>query len=309
MLLPNPRLNSNHVFGAFILGRFGLGFSELVCSLKLICKIKLIYKQSCVGKSCIVVLGGVRRNYVILFLKKYMSEFPNTIIETIVCSEIDKIIEYLVNSSSNMFYRGQSNSKWKLVPKIDRLFKNQTLFDTWERKEFFMLEEFKKYSIPFKEKEPKSDIEWLVLAQHYGLPTRLLDWSTNPLKALYFAVEDLIDKKDGILYALQLHRLLSSIYPDEDHKVFDRLTPFYPSIVDVRVIAQEGCFTLFPFPQGEKRFKPIEHPIYHKDTIHKIIKIIIPKNAKRKLKTHLDVLGVNRRTLFPDLEGISSYIS
>jgi hypothetical protein len=238
-----------------------------------------------------------------------MTEFPKTIIEMVVYSEIDKIIGHLVNSSANMFYRGQSNSQWKLVPKIDRLFKNQKLFDTWERKEFFMLEEFKKYSSPFREKEPKSNIDWLVLAQHYGLPTRLLDWSTNPLKALYFAVDDLIDKKDGVLYALQLNWSLSSIYPDEDHKDLTRLTPFYPSMVDVRVIAQEGCFTLFPFPKREKRFKPIGQPNHHKDTIHKIIKIIIPKNAKKKLKSHLNVLGVNRRTLFPDLEGISDYVA
>src|SRR6266536_1773190 len=144
-------------------------------------------------------------------------------------------------------YRGHLNKKWKLEPSIVRYAKDTGLAKVYKSIsdiENRLIEQFEKYSTPYKNYRSVSYLEKLIDGQHYGLPTRLLDWTTNPLKALYFAVENpKYDNVDGIVYGFAAGGLegTKDVRLEED-----RLAVFLPELLNERLSAQEGCFTSFP---------------------------------------------------------------
>ncbi|MGH7468207.1 MAG: FRG domain-containing protein [Longimicrobiales bacterium] len=80
-----------------------------------------------------------------------------------------------------------ANQAWPLWPSLCRI---APVADTIRAAEQALITEFKRYALPYLKRAPRNDWQWLALAQHYGIPTRLLDWSSNPLAALFFAVAD-----------------------------------------------------------------------------------------------------------------------
>src|SRR5215208_6967226 len=120
---------------------------------------------------------------------------------TCVCVE-DFIRFVTQHCSCSWIFRGQACSDWDLIPKVDR-----QEFDRSRNSkgrlglEQAILKEFKLLAQPHLTYFPRSDWEWLAHAQHYRLPTRLLDWTFKPLVALYFAVEERRhDKWDSIVF-------------------------------------------------------------------------------------------------------------
>jgi hypothetical protein len=206
-----------------------------------------------------------------------------------------------------MMYRGQSR-EWPLLPSISRLGSILDGYENWQVLQDDLLNRFAKHGRPFLSPLPLSVEEWLLHAQHYGVPTRLLDWTTNPLKALFFAVEsELHTKKDGVVWAFT-----PSYWRDDPmtETALDNndLTPFYPKHINSRITAQESCFVAFPMPENSLPLCPMNLKKSRYKAVRSLGRIKIPAKSKPGLLRELHVLGVTYRTVFPDLQGVAQHI-
>jgi len=109
--------------------------------------------------------------------------------EVLEIKSFDKLLEAFEsqNTGQNFIYRGVSDSKFQLITSLGRC--ESALGKPISRLETRLTKLFKESSIPYLEHRPNNELEWLAVAQHYGLPTRLLDWSYNPLVSTYFSVK------------------------------------------------------------------------------------------------------------------------
>lgn len=184
--------------------------------------------------------------------------------------------------------RGVSDKSYELVPSLFRgpEGKNPNI------EEYNLLWLFKTQARPHLDAIPQSTLEWLVVAQHHGLPTRLLDWSLSPLVAAFFAVQK-HDDLSGAVYVFD-----APAYKKEEELDLSQLTTtsvIMPSHTTRRVTAQFGMFTVHPTNERVLRG-------------NRIRKIIIPAKYKAYFREVLAKYGVNAATMFPDLDGLCRYI-
>jgi hypothetical protein len=211
------------------------------------------------------------------------------------------------SETSPIMFRGQSQG-WPLLPSIARYSPSQKGFEHWHVFHQDLLDRFTKYARPLLNPLPTNSEGWLLHAQHHGVPTRLLDWTSNPLKALFFAVEDdSHSKADGVVWAF------TPPYWNDDvteETVFqnDGLTPFFPKHINSRIVAQESCFVAFPMPEGTSPLHPMESDSERYPGLVFLHRMAIPARSKANLQRELHVLGVTHRTLFPDLQGLAQHI-
>ncbi len=205
-------------------------------------------------------------------------------------------------AQTRYYFRGASRSYYDLTPSFGRS-KDKTGYYTEER----LLNEFKNQALAYIEKPPENDWGWLALAQHHGLPTRLLDWSTNPLVALYFAVKDNIDleqekvkRKDydgsSAVYFLIFKALPIDIKLAEHPLTINNPGIFWPPHITARIKAQSGVFTIQPDPKVPFQFGS------------RLRKFIIPFHLRIKLRSILNGYGIHDSSMFPDLDGLAAHL-
>lgn len=230
---------------------------------------------------------------------------------TATISSLNQFLEIIegYELNSGHFFRGERRDDYELRPKIGRLTKPPTgriklsPYPIEVVHEKTILERFKAASRPFIRVPPENDWEWLALAQHHGLPTRLLDWSTSPLVALYFAVgeptgnywlsqEQLATRDYKGAAAFYVMRVKQSHLTTGEADPFKSDGLFFAGHVTQRIAAQRGLFSI--------QTKP--HESFRRGHIYKYR---IKFKAREKLRKQLELFGITHDFIYPGLDSIA----
>ena len=226
---------------------------------------------------------------------------------------------------SDYAYRGLNNKSLKLENSFMRnCCSNANL-------EYHMLRNFRKYA-----KVPDSHLftsDWRVMTigQHYGLPTRLLDWTYSPFIAAHFATNDINEyDKDGVIWLVnfvEVNRILpvpfKTVLEEEKANAFtiEMIENAVPSIHEFDVLSKEQLLLFFEPPSIDERiinqfafFSVMSNPvallddwlIKHPETYKRII---IPAKLKWEIRDKLDQANITERILFPGLDGLAKWLS
>ena len=209
-------------------------------------------------------------------------------------TSIEKVFQLMEKCrKTNAFkFRGQSDESWELIPKCGRpgcKINDEILFKQWKRR-----------AVHYLDKKNYSEWELLSIAQHNGLPTRLLDWSQNPLIALFFACFENYDL-DGALFILKSRS--NTVNEEEEKNPFSlegEIQIYQPSTSTNRIANQLGYFTIHKYPNVA---------MTKKNYIPFLEKYIIPSEMKEEIIFMLNQFGVNFLSIYPDLEGLAKHLS
>jgi hypothetical protein len=228
---------------------------------------------------------------------------------------VSTIVEFITVAmflDDKIIFRGQTaaNADWALVPSVGRNPDRSELL-AHERD---ILNEFKRESIPYIDFVPKNEWQWLALAQHNRLPTRLLDWAKNPLAALWFAVKDtpVVNAakgivEPGVVWGLHNYEGANIVYnktrsPESPFEI-ERTGVYFPEHVFPSIQAQSSVFTVHHRESKNPGvFPPLETIITDSDLL--LEKIEIAAHAFVPMRSQLLRLGVNAASLFPGLAGL-----
>ncbi len=226
---------------------------------------------------------------------------------------------------SNFAFRGVSDRDYDLATTLMRL------GGEYARLEPHIVRGFQKYA-HLEMHEESSIWNWLSLAQHHGLTTRLLDWTYSPYVALHFTT-DHTDKYhlDGAIWCVNFAETNKYLSPALRARLdqtgarvfttrmlneavttleeFDREenSPFVvflePPSIDARIVNQYGLFSVMSDPtMSMDQWFPEESPEVCR-------KVIIPAEMKWEIRDKLDQSNINERVLFPGLDGLSLYLT
>jgi hypothetical protein len=221
-------------------------------------------------------------------------------------------------------YRGDADSASPLLTSLDKL--GGTTHSKADLEEH-ILRNFIRYSRPYFSTPPVNEWEILVAAQHHGLPTRLLDWTYSPFVAAHFATVAGGREADRVVWRLDwksVHRHFRlpelALLIQDLESIFggDRpMTPWAlfgasagtkefacmlePPSLNQRIVAQSATFTLC----SDKR-QPFDRFLENHGLGSALTKLIIPSGEVARFRDQLDLVSVDERRLFPDLDGVAA---
>ena len=210
--------------------------------------------------------------------------------QTMKVESVLNFIEFILQNKKYYLFRGQRED-WPLLPCIDRVNHNDISRDDHER---LMLKEFERRTRAFTNVPFSNYWELHALARHHGVPTRFLDWTENPLFALFFAVYE-SSKVDSIVYCYcyQSDNALD-INKNPDPFNIDKITLFKPPHIHPRIANQNANFTV--------------HPENNVEWSGSMCKLVIPNKKRVLIRFELFKLGIHYCNLFSDIEGIGIHV-
>ncbi len=201
-------------------------------------------------------------------------------------------------------FRGVQDKTHLLIPTLGRLNEKKLNGLTIAAFEEEALNRFRLRATSELGYKPKDNWEWLALAQHHGLPTRLLDWTTSPLTALYFATKPNVcvdgslqqcNPSGGAVYAFHTCGYLNTEDLDPFHTEANGL--FYPLHVSKRITGQYGLFSIQTDPMAEFQ------DLLPADSGNQIRKVTFSAKVAREIQHGLYRLGIRHESVFPDCDG------
>lgn len=206
----------------------------------------------------------------------------------------------LKDSAHIHLYRGQ-HEDLPLLPKLFRSRNAKTIRGT----EDAVLHQFKNRSPYLLPTKPDNEWDWLSLGQHFGLPTRLLDWTGNPLTALFFALDaDTHLNPTVYIYHAKENQIVTEDDKKTDHPFkIEQTKIFQPMGHSPRVTMQAGWHTVHRIhgTGDRRRFLPLEDMEFHQQRLDKVH---VEPTALTTLRRELREMGIHDATVYGDLHAV-----